>query len=197
MWVAFFSFPNETKASLYIEAGTSYGTMANGGSFFQNSAAQSSTSGFLGSLSLYVPVTKERNFFHFELGLQNRLLTAGNSLAMATNEIGARLQISRFYVGGGYSPLTYVSNSGVMSLHINPDTHAYFMEAGAIWRVIPEFQIVLTYSREYGVTSGGGQSPAPVAEYGLRFRFPLNPSDTSHGSAVDFDGFRYPFGFMK
>ena len=191
-------------AGFYIEAGTSMGTLSNGQSFFGQSDAASTKSGFLGSLSLYKPITSERNFFHFELGIQNRVLTTsgstlGSPLAMGSSEFGTRLQISRFYVGGGYTPFTYVSKpgDGITSLHLNGGTSAYFFEAGLIWRVIPELQIVAAYSREYGLPSQGGVSPAPVAEYGLRFRFPINPTESERGSGVQFDGFRYPFGFMK
>jgi hypothetical protein len=191
------------NASPYIEAGTSYGTYSAGQSYFGNANA-SQGSGFLGSLSLYFPVTSERAFAHLDLGLQNRFLSASDStgapLAMGSSEIGARLEISRFYVGGAYAPITYVSKSGsgVTSLHPNSGVNAYLLEAGAIWRVVPELQICFDYSLEIGLLSGGGgSSPSPVSELGIRFRFPLDPAEHQGGKGVDFDGFRYPFGFMK
>jgi hypothetical protein len=196
------AFASAAKASSYIEAGTSLGSYKSAQQFSGQSAAGSG-SGFLGSLSIYFPITSERQFFHFDLGLQNRFLSTsdsnGSPLALGSSEIGMRLQISRIYVGGGYAPLTYVSKagSGLTSLHLNGGTSAYFFEGGAIWRVIPELQIAATYTMEFGLPSGGGTSPSPISEYGLRFRFPLNPTENSHGGGVDFDGFRYPFGFMK
>ena len=191
----------KARAVAYFEAGTSLGVVSNGLGYFGQSTAQSTSKGFLGSLSFYVPVTSERKFFHFELGVQNRFLTAGTAafpLAMATQELGLRLQLSRFYVGGGYAPLAYVSKagSGISSLHLNPGASAYFAETGAIWRVIPEFQIVAIYAIERGLPKTGGLSPT-LNEVGLRFRFPINPTENARGSGVDFDGFRYPFGFMK
>jgi hypothetical protein len=193
--------PN-AHASAYIEAGTGLGSFVNGESFFGQSTA-SKGNGFLGSLSFYVPVTSEKRFAHLQLGLQNRVLqasdSAGNPLYFGSSEIGARLEISRLFVGAGYAPLTYVNKpgSGITSLYPNHGSTAYFFEVGAIWRVIPELQICAAYSLEKGLQSGGS-SPSPISEYGLRFRFPLDPTDHKSGSkGVDFDGFRYPFGFMK
>ncbi len=178
--------------------------MSNGGKYFGQNTAQTTGTGFLGSFSFYAPVTSIRHFFHFDLGIQNRFLTTSGSadgapLAMGSTDVGLRLEISRFYVGGGYAPFTYVSRpgEGLTSLHGNGGTHSYFFEAGGIWRIIPEFQIVATVAREYGLPLSGGTSPSPISEYGLRFRFPLNPTENAHGNGVDFDGFRYPFGIMK
>jgi hypothetical protein len=135
--------------------------------------------------------------------MQNRFLTTsgssdGQPLALASVDPAIRLEISRFYLGAGYTPLNFVSKagSGLSSLHIASSTSSYFLEVGGIWRVTPEFQIVATVAREYGLPPAGGTSPSPISEYGLRFRFPLNPVENAHGG-VDFDGFRYPFGFMK
>jgi hypothetical protein len=118
---------------------------------------------------------------------------------MGSSELATRLQVGRFYVGAGYAPLTYVTkpDQGITSLHVNSGTRAYFFEGGLIWRLIPELQIALTYSREYELSQNPGSGTPVVAEYGLRFRFPLNPSEYEHAGKVDFDGFRYPFGFMK
>jgi hypothetical protein len=199
-----FWYAHDARATAYIEVGTSIATMSNGGNYFGQSDAQSTGTGFLGSFSFYTPITSERHFFHFELGLQNRFLTTSASsdsqpLALASVDPAIRLQISRFYVGGGYTPLNFVSKagSGLSSLHLAPSTSSYFLEVGGIWRVTPEFQVVATVAREYGLPPGGGMSPSPINEYGLRFRFPLNPVENAHRTASDFDGFRYPFGFMK
>ena len=189
-------------ASLYIEAGAGLGSFSSGQAFFGQSTA-SSGSGFLGSLSAYIPVTSEKNFAHLELGIQNRFLSASDSsgatLDFATSELAARLEISRLYFGGGYTPFTFVNSqgSGILSIHRNSKASAYFVEAGAIWRVIPELQICAEYSLERGLISGGGTSPSLVSEYALRFRFPFAPDEHQGGKNVKFDGFRYPFGVMK
>ena len=116
-------FLNKTQATPYFEAGTSVGSYSKGQNFF-GSANADSGSGFLGSFSFYVPVTSIRNFFHFDLGLQNRVFTTsdsqGSPIAMGSSEISLRLEISRFYVGGGYAPITFVSNTGLTGLHTNP-----------------------------------------------------------------------------
>ncbi len=189
------SFP--ASASLYIEAGTSIGKLSNGDTYFNQSGANGSA--FIGSLSVYFPITSERNFFHFDLGLQNRLTTAsssaGTSLAMLTPNLSTRLEIYRFFVGGGFAPTTLSSSSGITALKPYSSTHSYFLEGGAIWWVIPEFQIVAAAGLEFESAPGGAKGPNNT-EYGLRFRFPLNPKENPRGG-VKFDGFRYPFGFMK
>lgn len=198
-----FAWISSAQASLYVEVGTSIGTMGNAQTYFSQSAASASNTGFLTSISIYAPVTSEKRFLHLELGVQNRFFTASTQanaqpLALGTTEVGARLQVSRFYAGGGYAPIAYVSKSGsgFTSLHVNSGASAYFFEGGLIWRVIPEFQIALTYARETLKTSSGVTNPTNT-EYGLRFRFPFDPSAEAKAKGASFDGFRYPFGFMK
>jgi hypothetical protein len=192
----------QAQASPYFEFGTSLGTMKNGDAFFNQANATSSGFGFIGNFNFYIPVTSMKNIFHLELGLQNRIMTVSNnasqSFASAAPNLAARFEFWRFYVGAGYAPYTYVSKpgEGLMSLHSNPDAHSYFMEGGLIWRVIPEFQIAATYALEFGQPAGGGAQMTAM-EYGLRFRFPISPKEVAGGKGVDFDGFRYPFGFMK
>ncbi len=194
------ALPSGAKASLYFEGGTAIGSFKNASGFFGQSVASGTS--FVGSFSAYVPVTREQNFMHFDLGLQTRMSTAtstsGTALAMGSAHLGARIEIWRFYAGAGYSPITFVSNkgSGLLGMHTNPGTSSYFMEGGAIWRVIPELQIVAAMALEYG-SGSSGLSPSPLMEYGLRFRFPLNPKESGGVSESRFDGFRYPFGFMK
>jgi len=174
--------------------------MKNGDSFFHQPNATSSGFGFVGSLSFYYPVLSAGDVLDFDLGIQNRLTLTSNdshSFAMDNPHLSARIEFWRMYVGAGYAPYTFVSKpgEGITSLHTNPDQKSYFVEGGLIWRVIPEFQVAATYALEFGLPSGGGISPTS-AEYGLRFRFPLNPTELGRGGKVDYDG-RYPFGFMK
>lgn len=154
-------------------------------------ASGSSEYGFTGSFSFYAPVTSLKRFFHLDLGLQNRYTSAGD-VTLISPSAALRLEISRFYVGGGYAPIPFGGTSGFSKL----SQATYFAEAGLIWRVIPEFQITLNYAREYGAPTGV-TNPNPISEYGFSFRFPISPKEVAGGKGVDFDGFRYPFGFMK
>jgi hypothetical protein len=193
---------SNANASPYFELGTSLSSFKNGDTFFGQPNATSSGFGFTGSFSFYIPVTSLREFAHLDLGLQNRLSTFSNQngdpFAVASPNLAVRLEFWRFYAGAGYAPLTFASKSGsgIGSLHSNPDTKSYFLEGGMIWRVIPEFQITANYSLEFASSAAGQQMTG--MEYGLRFRFPLFPKEFSQqGGGVDFDGFRYPFGFMQ
>lgn len=194
--------PLAQATTAYIEAGTSLGRMTSADKFFQQASAQDTGSGFVGSFSLYYPVTSLRRIVHIDLGIQNRLnlnsTTLGESLAMASINLAARIEFYRFFVGGGYSPIDFVSKTGegASSLHTYPNSHSYFVEGGVIWRVVPELQICAVYALEFGTTPAGS-GPNPASEYGLRFRFPLDPHEAGGKGAVKFDGYRYPFGVMK
>ena len=192
-------------AGAYGELGTSLGKISNGNTYFGlASGAESSNSGFMGSFNFYVPITPTRFPVQFQLGLANRLTLVSitnpqNNLSMLTSNIALRFEIAvRFYIGGGYSPLNLRSTDGPLKLMNNAGSTSYFYEVGLIWRVVPELQIAATYSLEYGLAAAGGsRSPSPASEYGLRFRFPLFPYDSKNAVGSSFDGFRYPFGFMK
>ena len=196
-----FNLPHAKATTLYMEGGTSVGTLKNGDNFFKTPGLGSTGLGFVGSLSAYLPITSQKRFAHFELGIQNRFSSmtskTGQSLDTMDPHLALRLEFWRFYVGVGYAPLTYYSTNGIMALKANQNTTAYFGETGIIWRVIPEFQIAATVALEYGSPKGGGTSPSPISEYGLRFRFPINPKEYSGSHGAKLDGFRYPFGVMR
>jgi hypothetical protein len=178
-------------ADPYIEAGTSIGNASNADAMAQRSLGAVGTS-FIGSLSLYFPVG--RGPVHFDLGMQNRFTTlpgASGSAMMFTPNVAARIEFWRVYIGGGYAPKVLVDFKPYQG------SSAYFGEAGAIWRVVPELQICATIAMEYGMPASGGKSPSPSTEYGLRFRFPLNPKEAGSARGVDWDGYRYPFGIMR
>ena len=193
----------EAHAGMYTDAGFGLASMSGGAKYFQQPGADQASGGFAASFGLYVPTFFRRSPIHVDLGIVDKLTTAsisstGGSLAMNTVNFAVRVEVWRIYVGGGYGFYDMVSrpDSGITSLHGYAGTHSYFMEAGLIWRVIPEFQIAGGVSLEFGLPSGG-TSPSPTTDYGLHFRFPLFPSEDAKSRGVDFDGFRYPFGFMK
>ncbi len=193
----------EALAGPYFDAGFGLESMSSGANYFQQPAADKASGGFAASYGFYIPTFFRRNSFHIDLGITDRLTTAsisstGGSLAMNTVNLAVRVEFWRIYVGGGYGVYDMVSrpDSGVTSLHGYPGTHSYFMEAGLIWRVIPELQIAGGVSLEYGLPTGG-TSPSPSIDYGLHFRFPFSATEDAKSRGVDFDGFRYPFGFMK
>ncbi len=191
--------------NLYTEMGASAGKISGATDYFGLGASDDSSSnlGFMGSFSLYIQSSPNRFPVKLFLGLQNRIYfvsldTPSTTLTMDTLNLAARVEFwNRFYAGAGYAPVTFKSTNGPMGLRNGGTATAYFFEGGLIWRVIPELQIALTYSMEYGLLANGVHSPSPATEYGLRFRFPIFPYESKNGAAGDFDGFRYPFGFMK
>jgi hypothetical protein len=186
-------------AALYFEAGTGIGSLSSGDSYFGVPTAQ--TSNFSASFSAYTPVTRQYPLGHIAMGLHSRATAgsavSGTSLAFGSFNLALRVEFWRFFVGAGYSPISYISKSGegFLGLKGRRESCSYFIETGAIWRVIPEFQIIAAFSLETGLTQAV-RSPI-ITEYGLRFRFPLSPKESTSGSGRSFDGYRYPFGIMK
>jgi len=189
--------------STYIELGTSLGSLSNPGPYFGLPASTTTNKGFAGGLSFFCPITSPKNFFHFELGLQNRIYllstaaaagASSQNLSMMSTNLAARFEFSRFYVGAGYAPLGWSSTNGPLSIKPATSNTSWFAEGGIIWRVVPELQIVAVFAEEFGLSP---RSPAPGTEYGFRFRFPLSPYSSPGDASSKFDGYRYPFGFMK
>jgi len=184
--------------STYVELGASLGSLSTANSYFGLPASVSFNNGFCGGVSFYVPVTSPKNFFHFELGVQDRMYflsdSASKDLAMDTINIAARFEIYRFFIGAGYAPIDLASTNGPTALAVKSGSTSWFGEGGYIWRVVPELQIVAAFAMEYGLSP---HSPSPATEYGLRFRFPLSPYSSAGDASSKFDGYRYPFGFMK
>ncbi|NDF14742.1 hypothetical protein EB061_05405 [bacterium] len=186
-------------ASLYLEAGTGLGNMSSGDTFFGTPTAN--TSNFSASFAAYSPVTPPSSIGHIALGLHARATSgaaaSGTALSFGSANLSLRAEFWRFFAGAGYSPISYISKkgSGFLGLKGQRESCSYFIETGAIWRVIPEFQIIGAVSLETGLTQSV-KSPL-ITEYGLRFRFPLDPKERPSGGGQSFDGYRYPFGIMK
>lgn len=196
---------NLSKASPYFEFGTSAGTISKGNGYFSTTGMDPSNMGFIGSLNFYFPVTPMKHVAHLEFGMQNRFTLVSGTDSTVTNSQHAilapaasmRIEFWRLYVGGGFAPMNFKSKNGggFGSLTPGTGTSSYFGEVGIIWRVIPEFQICLTLAQEYA--SSTGASGLSATEYGVRFRFPISPKEIETSGGVKWDGFRYPFGFMK
>ncbi len=188
------------RASPYFEFGLGAANLKNAGGYFGTPA--SGTLGFAGNLSGYYPVTRTSGIARVDLGIQGRLSNttsvSGNTLTFGSMNLATRLEFWRFFVGAGYSPVSFFNTNdmGILGLHRRPGGSSYFAEGGVFWRVIPEFQILFTGALEVG-NSPSGASPSPITEYSIRFRFPFQPKDSGVGKKSDFDGYRYPFGIMK
>ena len=198
--LATFGILVSAEASTYFDAGTLIGSMSGSDHYFNSPGQSTSGTGFVGTFSAYTNLTSVKNFAHLEFGLQGRLhlltgTSPAQSLTFASINPALRIEFWRLYFGGGYAPLNFASTNGLTTLHAYPDHHSYFVETGLIWRVVPEFQITLNYSLECAFDKAGDRSTLP--SYGLTFRFPLHPKEAGTRSASDFDGGRYPFGFMK
>jgi hypothetical protein len=188
-----------SRASNYLEFGLGVATFKKADSYFGTSV--SNAGGFAGNFSAYWPILYLGDLARMDLGFQTRIScasdTSGGSLSFASTNLSTRIEFWRFFIGAGASPITFYNtqSKGILGLHPYPGTLSYFLEGGAFWRVAPEFQIIASAALE-SASASSGLSPSPITEFSLRFRFPLNPKEsTSRGAG--FDGYRYPFGIMK
>ncbi len=194
--------PAVTQAA-YIDVGTSLGSISSPSGFFNSLGSSSSNTGFVGSLGGYFGLNSLSSVVRFQLGVQNKLSIASleatsEQLASLTHHLALRIELARFYVGAGYAPIAWRSENGrgLASLTRAQGASAQFFEGGIIWNMVPEFQICAHFGAET-LNPGSGGTSATVTEYGLRFRFTLNPSEVTKSGSKSWDGFRYPFGIMR
>lgn len=193
--------PIHSPQAAYTELQTGFGIIQTPDQFFNTTNAGSTGLGFSGGLHFYFEPLQSK-FLSWHIGLANRLTlgTSSNTsqaLAMGSHHIATRLEFGRFFIGGGYAPFTWAGTDGITSLKPNSGASSYFLEAGAIWRVVPEFFICAVVSYEFGMPASLAINPssAIASEYGLRFRFPLSIG-RERKQDFEWDGWRYPFGVM-
>lgn len=196
------SCPTLAHASGYWEGGWSLNMMKKGATWFGQSSANSADTGYGLAGSVYFPVLWARHPYHLDLGIQDRYTrssASSNSFGMNTVNIAARLELWRIFVGAGYGFFDFVNSPGKssLSMHHYSNATSIFYEAGLIWRVIPEFQINLEAAIENGTPPSSSATSPTTTSLGISFRFPFSPKETNSARGVEFDGFRYPFGFMK
>ena len=188
-----------SHAAPYFEFGLGVATFKKADAYFGTSV--SNAGGFAGNFSAYWSSAYLGNLARIDLGFQNRIScatdTSGGSLTFGSMNLATRIEFWRFFAGAGVSPITFYNtqSKGILGLHPYPGTYSYFVEGGAFWRVAPEFQIIASAALETASVSST-VSPSPITEFSLRFRFPLDPKESS-GRGSSFDGYRYPFGIMK
>ncbi len=179
--------------AVYSELQTGIGIISSAEKYF--GVAGSGGLGFSGGLHLYGNLFGKPGMA-WQWGIANRLTTGnldGASLAMLTHNLATRIEFYRFYIGGGFSPFGWKSTDGISGLKPNSGVKTFFLEGGLIWKIVPEYQICATVAYEFPYLTF---VPTNM-EYGLRFRFHFgNPEDSSK-KEKDWDGWRYPFGFMR
>lgn len=112
-----------------------------------------------------------------------------------------RLEFWRFYVGAGLTPYVWSRTSDTLGLdyfRLESGTLAGVLEAGLMWKILPDFSLNLEGSGLFVKSDRAGLSPKPVAALTLQFRFLFSigkPMKESGGNK--FDGWRYPFGFGR
>ncbi|MDR3606601.1 MAG: hypothetical protein P4M08_04375 [Oligoflexia bacterium] len=127
--------------------------------------------------------------------------TTGNSLSLLTVYPALRLQITRLYFTGGYTPWVWQSQgSGTSASAARAvGSSSVLAEAGLLWPITPEFSLGAFGNAQFVKNpDGNGPSPAMSAGVLMRFHFGYYGDNSGGGhKSNEYDGFRYPFGFMR
>jgi hypothetical protein len=136
-----------------------------------------------------------------QIGLQDRYSSASSSDGLSYTYQAlypvARLQLSRFYLAFGVSPLVWKhvgTSSGFNNLTLANGSISYLGEAGLLWPLTPTFSAGAELAMQ--TASGSSQlSPKPLMDMTISFRFYFGGSN--HSGSNEFKGWRYPFGFYR
>ncbi len=149
------------------------------------------------------PISDLASEFHLGVDLRYDSGTGSggaNDFTVMTPYLVARLQLSIFYVEGGYGPFVWrriEPSAGFGELDHVPSAFAYLAEAGVLWPITPKFSLGAALDLQW-INQSGMNSPSPIIEaVGLmRFYFGFSSSQSSQGrqNSSEWKGWRYPFG---
>jgi hypothetical protein len=172
------------------------------GAFFNNAVANSEAGAYGLGLGLWTTFTNGDPPVEFQLGLQDRYISGsdsnGDSFGINAAYAVARLQLSRIYLGFGYSPYVMRSTGGSsatsQSLSVVSGASSMMGQLGFLMPITPKFSFGLEASYQT-VSVGGVSSPSPIyaGSAFMRFYFGFGQGGGSR-SSNEFRGWRYPFG---
>lgn len=183
---------------LYFETGFGLGQIGSASSLYTG-IPNSPSFGLAGNLTFAKNISSNSAFIQIHLGLKTRYVSSSDD-SYSYSLIGAypllRIEVSRFYFGGGISPFVLQNNPGEGSSSFirSPSAVAYMAEAGLVWRVVPFFYLALEVGGQFVKNAAGTLGPKPSLEGTFQMRFLTTPSGSAGSGSRKFDGWRYPFG---
>ncbi len=197
---AFFVAAHPARATMiYDEVSGGAGIIMKGDPYFVGAPTKTSMGGG-GTFSIFHTLSNG-SLLEGQIGLVGRFISASgpdSQYTMFSPYPTFRIQFGRIYVGAGFTPFIFSSNS-VTSLSSATGGLGFMGESGILWPITPKFSLGLCGGAQF-VSYSGGMSPAPAIDAGLLMRFYLSAS-SDHGRArqmnQDFHGWRYPLGNPK
>lgn len=152
--------------------------------------------------ALFYGLGKDGAPVELQIGLQDRYSSASSAdgityLYQALYPV-VRLQLSKFYLAGGATPLLWKhagTSGGITDMSYASGSVSFLGETGLLWSLTPTFSVGLNIALQTA-SSSSELSPKPVADGTLSFRFYFG-GHSGKGSSNEFEGWRYPFGFIK
>jgi hypothetical protein len=199
--ILFFWTSSCLAGNLYSETGFGAGRMQKPSGLFGSSVGQTTKLGLGANGILAWNMLDENSFFTMHAGVKGRLISAPSpaaTLNMLTAGGVLRFEVSRFYLGIGYSPLVWKSSGASGSLtnlsrKNSINASAYHGEFGILWRIIPDFSLAIEASAGR-VSNAGSSGPNPDLIIAFQMRFVVLEGSKATKSARKYDGWRYPFG---
>jgi hypothetical protein len=192
-------------SAFFVETGGGISQMRSGELFFGSDIPSVSAFGGNFNLGVYYNFTDMREPMAFQFGLHERYSSASttNYFSIHAPYAVVRIQISRLYISGGVTPFLYkrVSDSpGIDHFEKSVSTISYFAELGLLWPVTQEFSLGGSASGQFIRSSSiAAFSPKPIVDlvFSMRFYFGHSAGGGGPHSSVEWEGWRYPFGFRK
>jgi hypothetical protein len=188
------------STNLYLETGFGVGMMMKSQELYPTAPARTGY-GFGSNITFANAFGTGHSSIQIHLGIQQRLTQAsgnGRSYALATLHPAVRIEMQRFLIGFGATPLVWKKDGTTTDLLTGYQSVsgavAAFGEAALLWRVVPHFHLSIGGSAEF-VSRSGSRSPAPALQATFNMRFFLGSgAQAGTGSRRKYDGWRYPFG---
>lgn len=197
-----------SAAVFYTEVQTGLNQFATSDSLVQSTGASVKRGASLG-LGLYYSLSGGSQAADLQFGLVARLNNGsqypGNNLSLFTPAAVVRIQLSRLFFGGGVAPLVWRRvdpSAGINHLDRVTSVISYYGEAGILWPVTSDFSLGLGADLQQNIGTGAAGSKLSYRAGALmRFYFSIGGGTGASGSGSkgsnEYQGWRYPFGFIK
>jgi hypothetical protein len=195
--------------SFYFDLGGGVSKMQSIGSFYGPQTDSSTSLGYNVNSALFINFSNGGPI-ELQLGLVQELVsgtgsTTGNSYSLLTLYPALRIQITRLYFTGGYTPFIWQNNAAAgttasaTSFGRAAGATGILGEAGILWPITPEFSLGAAGNLQFIKSdAGSGPNPAMAAAVLMRFHFGYYDKGSGDGTnSNEWKGFRYPFGFMR
>lgn len=187
-------------AAFYVDAGGAVSEIRQPEPFY-GSGAQSPGVGYGLDFGMFTTFTERSPAINLQFGVLDRYSSGTASATSSSYQLMAaypvlRLQITRLFFSGGYTPYVWrgeTLNGSSSSLSLVTGARAAYGEAGLLAPITPKFSFGFSASSEW-ITDNHSSSPGPVLAGNIYLRFHFGIGTGEEHESSEFKGWRYPFG---